>query len=388
MNTLLASNLQHLTSKASMSFYQKGRRHIPGAATLRNSICMKTASIYRSGHIRSSVSNIHTFNSSPYGTGTGQGTGASPPSPPNHNTLPTLDASPILDPSVYIKKSSKASHTIGGSEAAKRLLKAQHQIRTWIWKTNDEREKCEFGLVGTGVPFQLLQDHVDSAWKLLKYLGTVNDSTFDDSDDIHHGRKHKAEVVECKFSNGKGKLDFDWIKVRTRDNEETGRDISLTSSSLSSLHHSLLMYLTVMNRISTTFGTILTASHSSAYSSFHEHSITSERYWKKDILAPITYWRVTMKRGFVYPPSATVFSTALVEDMGGKGDWTGPPIVELVRGKPLGDSGNVIGPILPSRVKITLQGIPTVFWKENEGKDSCKKDMVPISLCFEACFEQ
>lgn len=175
------------------------------------------------------------------------------------------------------------------------------------------------------------------------------------------------------------------IKVRTRDNEETSRDISLSSSSL---HHSLLMYLTVMNRISTTFGTILTSSQASAYSSFHEHSITSERYWKKDILTPIRYWKVTMKRGFVYPPSATVFSTALIEDMGGKGEWTGPPIVELVRGKPLGDNGDVMGPHLPSRVKITLQGIPTVFWQEHEGKDSCKKDMVPISLCFEACFEQ
>lgn len=210
MKTLLASNFQQVTSKASINFYQKATRNIAASATVRSSICMRTSSFHRLGHIRSSVSNIHTFNSSSYGTGAGQGTGASPPPPPNHNTLPTLDASPILDPSVYIKKSSKASHTIGGSEAAKRLLKAQHQIRTWIWKTNDEREKCEFGLVGTGVPFQLLQDHVDSAWKLLKHLGTMKDDNFDDLDDIHQERTHKSEVVECKFSNSKGKLDFDW----------------------------------------------------------------------------------------------------------------------------------------------------------------------------------
>lgn len=140
-----------------------------------------------------------------------------------------------------------------------------------------------------------------------------------------------------------------------------------------------------MNRISTTFGTILIASEASATSSFHEHSITSERYWKKDILTPIGRWNVSMKRGFVYPPSASVFSTALVEEMGGKGEWTGPPIVELIRGK---TTANNSDPSEPSRVRISLQGIPTVFWQKNEGKDSCQKDMVPISMCFEACFEQ
>lgn len=172
---------------------------------------MTAPSLNRLDHVILPRSSIHTFNSNPYRSGTGQGTGTSPPIPPSHNTLPTLDASPILDPSVYIKKSSKASHTIGGSEAAKRLLKAQHQIRTWIWKTNDENEKCEFGLVGTGVPHQLLQDHVDHAWKLLKFL-SASDLNCKEifGGMIQQGQNHTAEVVECNFRNDKGKLDFEW----------------------------------------------------------------------------------------------------------------------------------------------------------------------------------
>lgn len=381
MRTLLVKSLPRAPSKASNCFLPTASGNV-AVRTIHNKVTV--TSLNRLDHITLSRSSIHTFNSSPYGAGTGQGT--SPPIPPSHNTLPTLDASPILDPSVYIKKSSKASHTIGGSEAAKRLLKAQHQIRTWIWKTNDENEKCEFGLVGTGVPHQLLQDHVDHAWKLLKFL-SASDVKLKGSlgDLIQQGQNHKDEVVECKFRNDKGKLDFAWIQARTRDNDETKRDIGLTSPTLAPLHHSLLMYLTVMNRIATTFGTILTASEASATSSFHEHSITSERYWKKDILTPIKHWNVSMKRGFVYPPSASVFSTALVEEMDGKGEWTGPPIVELIRGKAMRTDSD---PMEPSRVRISLQGIPTVFWEKHEGKDSCQKDMVPISMCFEACFEQ
>jgi len=92
-----------------------------------------------------------------------------------------------------------------------------------------------------------------------------------------------------------------------------------------------------------------------------------------------------MKRGFVYPPSVTgAFSQYDVTS-----GWTGPPIVELM-------PGNLSGKVnsLPSFVRVTVQGIPTVFWDENddedceEGKVTSRNDMVPVSLVFEACFEQ
>ena len=77
-------------------------------------------------------------------------------------------------------------------------------------------------------------------------------------------------------------------------------------------------------------------------------------------------------------------------EYGGKGRefWTGPPIVELIPAK---------GEERRDRfVRVTLQGIPSVFWKEDKDKDGDssgsgssvrKDDMVPLSLVFEACFE-
>ena len=49
---------------------------------------------------------------------------------------------------------------------------------------------------------------------------------------------------------------------------------------------------------------------------------------------------------------------------------------------------------VPSFVRVTVQGIPTVFWDENKDDDceednvTNRNDMVPVSLVFEACFEQ
>ena len=154
-----------------------------------------------------------------------------PPLPPGGSaTLPTVDASPILAPSVYIKRTSTAAHSIAGPDATKRLLIAQHKICTWIWnqiglpgddngglhgeesqfRNQDEEaaHSCDDGssleqeynhlgfmLVGHGVPYLLFQDHVDCAWDMLN-----NDS----------GAVDDGEVVECSFSSDSGKLHFDW----------------------------------------------------------------------------------------------------------------------------------------------------------------------------------
>ena len=113
----------------------------------------------------------------------------------------------------------------------------------------------------------------------------------------------------------------------------------------------------------------------------------------------------------MYPPSAThgsyVNAFDSCDERGGKGRefWTGPPIVELVpvpkanndAHGPMGEENSVdvdvdanvgIQKSDVSFVRVTLQGIPSVFWKE-EGCDSdnVKDDMVPLSLVFEACFE-
>jgi len=134
----------------------------------------------------------------------------------------------------------------------------------------------------------------------------------------------------------------------------------------------------------------------------------------------------------VFPPSAT--STSFDNEShfshGGKVKeerrefWTGPPIVELIpakkrtqgRGmvmvngleldleldgeKEIGDlhgHGHGHGHDKSEKeesnanfVRVTLQGIPSVFWQEQESDSGLrvrKDDMVPLSLVFEACFE-
>lgn len=63
-----------------------------------------------------------------------------------------------------------------------------------------------FMLVGHGVPYQLLQDHVDCAWKMLneipsstKNVRTAGNTMVDDN----------GEVVECIFYNDSKRLHFD-----------------------------------------------------------------------------------------------------------------------------------------------------------------------------------
>lgn len=165
-----------------------------------------------------------------------------PPRPPPHPpTLPTLDASPILDPTLYIKKYSKSNHTKCGSEASKRLVQAQNKIRKWIWDfddgggassrsldnnvssgigsstadadandNHDSSKSLNFVLIGHGVPFQLLQDHVDVAWMILNQLSPIvigTTSGYGSGDEMKGGG---SEAVECSFYRQSGELILDW----------------------------------------------------------------------------------------------------------------------------------------------------------------------------------
>ena len=296
---------------------------------------------------------------------------------------------------------------------------------------------------------------------------------------------------------------------------------------LEDIHHSVDLYLTVMNRLSRTFGTILqtvpspsslsitedttTTSSMSSTSTSLSSSATASKYWKNDKTIPILNWKTTIKRGFEYPPSASTVFVNLFEDdssstsssfsnrsnssdkspssndddndevsmstkssnnnnnngnivndkndiskpkqqqqqnMYGKsiksgyyGEWTNPPIIELIDTT---STNNVKSSVKtddsitevsefgnhtkgPSFVRVTIQGIPSFFWKhhtsntkhgtsstitttsaasteedcENQIKTTTKSggnmpdgergnndrdDTVPISLIFEACF--
>jgi hypothetical protein len=304
------------------------------------------------------------------------------------------------------------------------------------------------------------------------------------------------------------------MKIRNREGHnytipyplDDKNHIKYSSDTIDTIHHSMDLYLTVMNRLSRTFGTILQTSPSPLPSSVHNNdtnnnnnSITNKSYWKHDKSIPIKYWKTIIKRGFVYPPSATMFSTAFLlqddyvhpstaaaagaggstgnssnengngttnaagrvstnsdesadEDVnassnnsstiengskqyrscnkgGGRrssyGEWTNPPIVELIPGcGEIMTSSSENGTSTtrgPSFVRVTIQGIPSSFWNDKDGSSSngnnsngsdddssrgetnsidkgyqsnngnCgsdRDDMVPVSLIFEACFQE
>jgi hypothetical protein len=124
------------------------------------------------------------------------------------------------------------------------------------------------------------------------------------------------------------------------------------------------LYLTVMSRISTVFGAVLKED-------------TPNNAGRNRIKCQHKYWSVELKRGYMYPPGVTANS-------GRGGGWTSPPIVELIQSERDIDGGSTSeNSEVPSFVRITLQGIPSSFWKEDKSRD-----MTPVSMIFEACFQQ
>lgn len=377
-----------------------------------------------------------------------------PPRPPSGSPpFPTIDASPLMIPNIWIKRTSKASHSIAGPDATKRLFTAQHKICSWIWnqierrgsmavespslgsnpyqcdvddrKDNNSNNRsmqlrqmensrikggsgsCSVGfmLVGHGVPYQLLQDHVDCAWKMLNDVSLSSRKTSAGK----VAMADDAEIVECNFFNDTKELQFEGIKVRSRDNVILHHPQSKSFYPfLESFNSDQELYLTVMNRISTTFGTILQTQPPPVPSSI----INTDKYWKRDILNPMSCWRATFRRGFVYPPSATStsFDSFIMNTHDGKVKegrefWTGPPIVELIPScgpfvlgshEETNNIDDMDGTIAQDRdegrsiVKVTIQGIPSVFWQEQDSdsgsRNMGKDDMIPLSLVFEACF--
>lgn len=65
--------------------------------------------------------------------------------------------------------------------------------------SNAEETETSIGfmVVGHGVPYQLLQDHVDCAWNMLNDAST-------------RGSTEEGEVMECNFYNDTKSLQFDW----------------------------------------------------------------------------------------------------------------------------------------------------------------------------------
>jgi hypothetical protein len=119
------------------------------------------------------------------------------------NMLPTFNASILLDPASFCRKSALSSRnsSISGGDATLRLIRgrkaATKTIQTQLMnkgirtrKGNDPQQSQpkSFVLMGHGVPHQVLKDHVDLADDILKLYGGA---------------------AEARFNNLQGDLNFD-----------------------------------------------------------------------------------------------------------------------------------------------------------------------------------
>ena len=159
-------------------------------------------------------------------------------------------------------------------------------------------------------------------------------------------------------------LDDERIRIKTSDSQNGSYPWPIHQPDRSihdDLQHGMKLYLTVMSRISTVFGAVLKDDTS---------NIGMDR-----VRCRHKYWSAELKRGYVYPPGVTTDS--------GRGEgWTSPPIVELIQSDRDIDGSTSEKSEAPNFVRITLQGIPSSFWKEPKSSD-----MTPVSMIFEACFQ-
>ena len=136
---------------------------------------------------------------------------------------------------------------------------------------------------------------------------------------------------------------------------------------MNDLQHNLHLYLTVMTRITSAFADLTKSPPSILLSSTTATTGGGGSSSGGGIAKPIT-WKTELLKVFIYPPSATIFSTAFWNDgedcSSGQRieDLTSPPIVEIdyVEDDDGGDSSSVNGSDGGSTktvVRITLQGI-------------------------------
>lgn len=168
---------------------------------------------------------------------------------------------------------------------------------------------------------------------------------------------------------------------------------------MNDLQHNLHIYLTVMNRITSAFADLTKSPKSTPHSPTTTGGVNSSNSCSSGFPKP-TSWKAELLKGFVYPPSATIFSTAFlnVGENYSSGqrieDLTSPPIVELDYEDNCvdGDDGNSSGRLAKMVVRITLQGIHSEGEEmmddggRGTGGGTSSRGMVPVSLVFEACF--
>lgn len=350
--------------------------------------------------------------------------------------LPLLDASPLLDPRSYSRKSAipGGTVTVSGGDAARRLARGRVRLGEIVrgkFVTRDvgmgrrrpgskqrgsnaatdrpldtaaasesspraqvggdlgrggRRRARQFAVKGTGVPQSLFQDHIDLADDLLRSMDGAAEVSFGNCVD--------------------GTLDFDNVlRVRSRtgennpypwppDGSSVSASIESQQSYLEGCDHRMKLYLTVMDRLARTFGQKILDPKRDATDDFvgidlsdetdSDNDETNTRGSGNDATSfsfELRHWNSSFLRGNAFPPNLVSYC-AFGPGVGieSKNGLVSLPIVELSQGS---------GVACPTHVRISIQGTPPSSPKlgVSASKTAVRRKRVsPLTLVFDAKF--
>jgi len=290
--------------------------------------------------------------------------------------MQSIDASALLDPLKYCKRSSRlhsGSRSISGTEQARRLLSGKRDFLLAASKLN----KTPVLLDGHGVPTALFQHCIDMAGALLRHYG--------------------PDIVECSFRNNRNNTNSKTpghVRVRRRDakNESLPPPSTIDNQGESDEErnqdevdwdYNLTLYLTVMERLAKNLGQVfeissfpkedqMLVSEMNAHSS-HEHYKYDEI--DHDVDASSTQfspqWNVGIFEGAYFDFEAAVDGT--------DEKYNHPirpfPVVEFVPDPNSPFSG---------RVLIRLQGYPVANQEFDDTESPRQRQEQSVSLIFDA----
>mmetsp|Transcript_6985 Transcript_6985/g.15404 ORF Transcript_6985/g.15404 Transcript_6985/m.15404 type:complete len:602 (+) Transcript_6985:205-2010(+) len=357
----------------------------------------------------------------------------------NNNTpLPLLDASPLLDPRSYSRKSAipGGTVTVSGGDAARRLARGRVRLGDIVrgkFVTRDvgmgrrrpgskqrrsnaatdrpldtaaasessatsslqvgaelgrsgRRRARPFAVKGTGVPQSLFQDHIDLADDLLRSMDGAAEVSFGNCVD--------------------GTLDFDNVlRVRSRAGENNPYPWPPDWSSafpfiesrppyLDGCDHRMKLYLTVMDRLARTFGQKILDPKRDATDDLAGIDLSGETGSDNDetctrgsgngatsFTFDLRHWNSSFLRGNAFPPnlvSYCAFGPGVGIDS--KNGLVSLPIVELSQGS---------GVACPTHVRISIQGTPPSSPRLGVSASKTvirRKRVSPLTLIFDAKF--
>lgn len=270
-----------------------------------------------------------------------------------HDTW-TVNVSPFLDPPDFCKRSAfyEDTPTRNGTLAARRLLQGKEQVleklkENILENNKKQRKPRSYTIIGHGVPKQLLQDHVDMVDSLLK-------------------QHENAAEIEIGFKGSTAELSVKTLQVcNVLDGKKRERRLEpWPFEQYSEEDDQMQLYLTVMNRISTTLSDVLwrDAPVPVVVENEEEEDDDFVSSTASSTAAPLR-WNVHLWRGTKTPNDSML-----------------TPIVEWA----LPDSDSA-----PGCMAIRLRGQPTGAAPSNPTKSSKRRMRRPVdvSMVFHATFE-